>query len=215
MELINSAEVFSGIMVDYCYVECSSASMQALVKYQKAFPNNPRALEINESVARGSDFFEEHPARGRLLVRLVGRVLHLRRLVRRPGPAGGRRVQAVAAHPARLPVARGDTEAGRRLGRKLPACVQKVYVEHERSQIINTAWALLALMAADFEDEAAIERGVRLLLSRQESDGDFPQEGISGVFNGNCMITYTNYRNLFIIWALGVFIQRRKAKQSE
>ena len=31
-----------------------------------------------------------------------------------------------------------------------------------------------------------IERGIRLLLSRQTSQGDWEQEGISGVFNGNC-----------------------------
>ena len=29
------------------------------------------------------------------------------------------------------------------------------------------------------------------------------QEGISGVFNGNCMETYTSYRNIFPLWALG------------
>jgi len=33
--------------------------------------------------------------------------------------------------------------------------------------------------------------------------GDWPQEGISGVFNRGCGITYTAYRNVFPIWALG------------
>jgi len=42
----------------------------------------------------------------------------------------------------------------------------------------------------------------------QERQGDWPQQGISGVFNGNCMITYTAYRNVFPIWALGNYVRR-------
>ena len=29
------------------------------------------------------------------------------------------------------------------------------------------------------------------------------QESISGVFNKNCMISYSNYKNIFPIWAIG------------
>jgi squalene cyclase len=35
--------------------------------------------------------------------------------------------------------------------------------------------------------------------------GDWPQQQISGVFNKNCMISYSNFRNIFPIWALGAF----------
>ncbi len=33
--------------------------------------------------------------------------------------------------------------------------------------------------------------------------GDWEQEGITGVFNRNCGITYSQYRNIFPLWALG------------
>lgn len=39
----------------------------------------------------------------------------------------------------------------------------------------------------------------------QCESGDWPQQHISGVFNRNCMITYANYRNIFPIWALGLY----------
>jgi len=39
----------------------------------------------------------------------------------------------------------------------------------------------------------------------QLPSGDWPQERIAGVFNRNCSITYANYRNIFPIWALGVY----------
>ena len=42
----------------------------------------------------------------------------------------------------------------------------------------------------------------------QLSNGDMPQQLISGVFNHNCMITYANYRNIFPIWALGEYRKR-------
>ena len=40
-------------------------------------------------------------------------------------------------------------------------------------------------------------------------DGDWPQEGIAGVFNRACGISYTNYRNIFPTWALGRFARLR------
>ena len=71
------------------------------------------------------------------------------------------------------------------------------------SAVVNTAWALLALSAANSPDVEAIRRGARYLMERQLPCGDWPQEGIAGVFNRACGITYTAYRNVFPIWALG------------
>ena len=40
-------------------------------------------------------------------------------------------------------------------------------------------------------------------MSEQLPNGDWKQEGIAGVFNRACGISYTAYRNIFPIWALG------------
>ena len=45
VEMINPAEVFGDIMVDYTYVECTSASMQALKHFFLQFPRH-RSKEI-------------------------------------------------------------------------------------------------------------------------------------------------------------------------
>jgi squalene cyclase len=42
-ELINPAEVFRDIMVDYSYVECTSACVQALVSFRHVFPFHRQA----------------------------------------------------------------------------------------------------------------------------------------------------------------------------
>ena len=71
------------------------------------------------------------------------------------------------------------------------------------SGVVNTAWALLALMEARCADVGAVRRGVAYLRAKQRDDGDWAQEGIAGVFNRACGISYTAYRNIFPIWALG------------
>ena len=79
------------------------------------------------------------------------------------------------------------------------------YGDAHGAGVVNTAWALLGLMAGECPDMDAVARGVAYLEARQLPDGDWPQEGISGVFNRACGITYTSYRNVFPIWALARF----------
>jgi len=64
------------------------------------------------------------------------------------------------------------------------------YVQHEKSQVVQTAWAVLALIYGDYPDKAVIERACRLLMSRQQPDGRWEQEDTEGIFNKNCAIDY-------------------------
>eukprot|EP00656_Telonema_subtile_P058648 TRINITY_DN9994_c0_g2_i3.p1 TRINITY_DN9994_c0_g2~~TRINITY_DN9994_c0_g2_i3.p1 ORF type:complete len:704 (-),score=190.97 TRINITY_DN9994_c0_g2_i3:164-2275(-) len=209
-ELLNPSEVFGDIMIDYSYVECTSASLHGLAAFHQAFPNH-RAQEVSRAMKRGCAFLKsiqrddgswygswaccftyaawfaigglvvcgEDPATSQPLLNCV------KFLLSHQNPNGG-------------------------WGEDFTSCFDKQYCKngmqrygHQGSGVCPTAWALLALMDAQCEDRAAVERGVRYLMSRQQPDGDWPQEGISGVFNRSCGITYTAYRNVFPIWALG------------
>lgn len=86
-------------------------------------------------------------------------------------------------------------------GETFESCYNKAYATGA-SSIVNTAWALLGLMAGRCPDVAAVNRGIEYLIRMQEPSGDWPQQGISGVFNRACGITYTSYRNVFPLWAL-------------
>ncbi len=55
-----------------------------------------------------------------------------------------------------------------------------------------------------------IERGIRFIMSRQLANGDWPQERISGVFNGNAAIHYPGYKNSMPVWALGKYSDWQK-----
>jgi squalene cyclase len=87
-------------------------------------------------------------------------------------------------------------------GESFQSCVKMEWVEHEDGQVVNTAWAVLTLLAAKW-DPAVIKPAVQFLMDRQLNNGDWLQEGISGVFNANCAISYSGYKNIFPIWALG------------
>lgn len=92
-------------------------------------------------------------------------------------------------------------------GESFESCVKMEWISHpEGSQVVNTAWALIGLQIAKYPDTDVIKRGIEYLCSRQLRNGDWEQEGISGVFNANCAISYSGYKNIFPIWAIGMYV---------
>ncbi|TQD85288.1 hypothetical protein C1H46_029207 [Malus baccata] len=57
LELINPAETFGDIVIDYPYVECTSAAIQALALFKKLCPGH-RSEEIENCIARAAKFIE-------------------------------------------------------------------------------------------------------------------------------------------------------------
>ena len=85
-------------------------------------------------------------------------------------------------------------------GESYESCVRKEYRDSQSGHVVCTAWALLSLILANPRALASsavvqsVERGVRFLMNAQLPNGDWAQQSISGVFNRNCMISYSNYR---------------------
>ncbi|KAI1777550.1 terpenoid cyclases/protein prenyltransferase alpha-alpha toroid [Hypoxylon cercidicola] len=63
------------------------------------------------------------------------------------------------------------------------SCLEKRYIHHDTSQVVNTAWAALALMHAGYLDPTPVQRGLQLICGRQQSNGEWLQEAVEGVFN--------------------------------
>jgi lanosterol synthase len=71
-----------------------------------------------------------------------------------------------------------------------------------------TAWALIGLMKAQYPHIEPIKKGIRLIMDRQQPNGEWLQEAIEGVFNKSCMISYPNYKFTFTMKALGMFARK-------
>jgi len=83
------------------------------------------------------------------------------------------------------------------------------YHEHPMgSLVVQTSWALIGLIEADYPDVEPLKKGIKLIMERQRENGEWLQEAIEGVFNKSCMISYPNYKFTFPIKALGLFAKK-------
>ena len=76
----------------------------------------------------------------------------------------------------------------------------------------QTAWALLALLAAGEQASPAVERGVAFLCDTQTPSGTWDEPFYTGTgFPGDFYINYHLYRLVFPLQALGRYVQAVEA----
>lgn len=210
-EQLNPSEVFGDIMIDYSYVECSSASISALADFLHHFPDTHQASEIKNAIKKGRVFIQRIQRHDGswygswACCFCYGCWFGIEGLI-----AAGEKPSSSMAIKRCVKYLLKYQRTNGGWGEDFTSCYDKSYAADGMSQygdhgsgVVNTAWALLALAAANCSDLVAIRRGVQYLMSKQLPSGDWPQEGIAGVFNRACGITYTAYRNVFPMWALG------------
>ena len=73
---------------------------------------------------------------------------------------------------------------------------------------MTTSWALIGLIKAGYTDMGPLRKGIKLIMDRQQPNGEWLQETIEGVFNKSCAISYPNYKFIFTIKALGMFAKK-------
>ncbi|WP_326617126.1 squalene--hopene cyclase [Streptomyces decoyicus] len=90
---------------------------------------------------------------------------------------------------------------------------QRSYQDKERwagrgaSTASQTAWALMALLAAGERDSEAVRRGVRWLAEAQREDGSWDEPYFTGTgFPWDFSINYHLYRQVFPLTALGRYV---------
>ncbi|KAF2646602.1 terpene synthase [Massarina eburnea CBS 473.64] len=208
LEWLNAAEVFGRIMIEYDYPECTTAVVTALHMFQRYYPGY-RADEIAAFKARAVDY--------------------IRRAQRPDGSwygswgicftyAGFFALESLAC----VGETHANSERVRRAcqffldkqmvdggwGETYKSCELGVWSQHPESQVVQTAWVVIALLEAGYPEKEPLRRALSLIMRRQMGNGEWKQEAIEGVFNKSCMISYPNYKFIFPIKALGMYAKR-------
>jgi squalene/oxidosqualene cyclase-like protein len=212
-EWFNPAAVFSDIMIDYSYVECTSSCIQALIKFIESSQDQIRVQQCRVAVERGLDYLfmkqrEDGSWFGEWGVcftyasffaceALSNACKHF--------PQMENKIKYSLNKLSRFLLSKQQSDGG--WGESVEACKLKVWIAC-KSNVVNTSWALLALVQVarinrDQEFRNALMKGGNFLLETQTECGDWIQpSSLPGVFNKTCGIAYTSYRNVFPIWAL-------------
>ncbi|KAF8661357.1 hypothetical protein AX16_001452 [Volvariella volvacea WC 439] len=215
LELLNPAEVFGDIMTEYCYPECTTSVITALCIFRKHNPDYRKA-HIERTLRKAIDYLHDAqtPEGGWVgswgicftyatqfaleSLSLVGETYKTSEYSRRA---------------CEFLISKQREDGG--WGESYKSCEQSRWVEHENTQVVQTCWATMALMYAQYPHPEPVERAVALVMSRQLPDGSWPQEAIEGIFNKTCAIAYPNFKFSFSIWMLGRahhYLQELKAR---
>jgi lanosterol synthase len=201
MEHLNPAEVFDRIMVEYSYPECSTAVLTSLSLFRTYFPAYRRdAIQKVITGVTGYIINAQRPDGSWYgswaICFTYGKFFALESLA-----SVGQTYQTSARvrRACDWLVSKQMEDGG--WGEHYSSCEVGEYVQHEKSQVVNTAWATLALMSARYPRGEVVEKGlqvrippllcprianeegVQLIKSRQLPNGGWLQENIEGVFN--------------------------------
>ena len=211
LEWLNPAEMFGESMTENSYVECTASCLEALAACGRRFPQalDPPAAR---AIARGAAWLgktqeRDGSWRGVWGVQYIyGTLFGIRGLV----AAGAGPSDPALRLACRWLLDRQREDGG--WGEHHSGCLTGRYVPHEESQVIQTAWALLALLEAEESNWTAIARGARFLLDARDADGGWPKQDMTGVFFRTALLDYVLYRQYFPLRALGLYEQRRRAR---
>lgn len=216
MEWLNPAEMFGDAMTETGYAECTASCVAALARIAKERPlllRRPELVEIPAALERAARYLRRlqlpdgcwHGSSGVHFT--YGTMFGIRGLIAAGTPPTDPAVRKATAwlklHQ------RPDGSWGER-----HAVRPKSYVEHEEGQVVQTAWALSALLEAQDPDWDALDRAARFLARAQLGSGEWPRQAPHGAYFHTAVLDYALYRCYFPLWALAQFETRRKDRSS-
>ncbi|KAJ7050525.1 terpenoid cyclases/protein prenyltransferase alpha-alpha toroid [Mycena amicta] len=203
LELLNPAEVFGNIMIEYNYPECTTSVITSLSIFRQHYPNY-RTSDIARTIKGAIKYLHnsQQPEGGWVgswgicFTYAMQFALESLALV-------GETYETSESSRRACEFLLGKQREDGGWGESYKSCEVGQWVDHEDTQVVQTCWAVMALMYAKYPNPEPLERGVALVMARQLPDGSWAQEAIEGIFNKTCAIAYPNFKFSFPIWMLG------------
>lgn len=206
LEKLNPAEVFGNIMVEYPYVECTDSSILGLHHFTTH--DNYRQTEIKDAIDAAIEYIISYQRPdgswyGSWGVCFTYAGMFALEALSTQGfnHANSKVVQRAC----RFLVSKQEEDGG--WAENFRSCELFSYVRNPTSEVVQTSWALIALLLAGYPDRKVLDKAADFLISQQNSDGSYDPGHVEGVFNHSCAIDYPNYKFYFTGKALALHSQ--------
>lgn len=162
LEYFNPAEIFDRIMVEYSYPECTTAVLTALSLFHRHFPTY-RPTSIQQAISGAAQYLRKFQRPDGswygswAICFTYGTFFALEGL-----QTVGETYQTSGRVRRACEWLLGKQKDDGGWGEHYTSCEVEEYVQHEKSQVVNTSWAVLALMTARYPHREPIERGLKV-----------------------------------------------------
>ncbi|SCU98282.1 LAFA_0G16820g1_1 [Lachancea sp. 'fantastica'] len=211
LEKLNPAEVFGNIMVEFPYVECTDSSILGLTYFTKFYTY--RKTEIEKAIDIAIKYIKKAQGEdgswyGCWGICFTYASMFALEAFSTVGENYNNSINAKKACDFLVTKQRADGG----WSESMKSSELHSYVEAEISLVVQTAWALIGLLLAEFPDKTIIDKGIDFLKDKQSANGEWFFQAPEGVFNHSCAIEYASYKFLFPIKALGLYAKRYEAE---
>ncbi|CAG8634108.1 7586_t:CDS:10, partial [Cetraspora pellucida] len=207
MELINPSELLENTLIEHTYVECTSSVMAALRIFSKFDLVDRYVDDIEKVCAKATKYIHRMQRKDGSWLGSWGICFTYGTMSALQGLSSvGENYEnsEYVKKACDFLISKQREDGGWGEDYKSSSGVGQ-YIQHSNTQVVNTAWALLGLMYAEYPFSEPIRNGIELIKSRQLPTGEWKKESFESMIGKNCPINHSNYKFIYCIWALGMY----------